>query len=56
VAPAVSVMFCNFYLAKYCTIGNKSTATAAKEKISTDLESLELKKMFDQIKNQSNFT
>ncbi len=35
-------MFCNFYLVKIPKIANNSTTTEAKEKIKTDLESLEL--------------
>ncbi len=34
-------MFCNFYLDKNCRIADNSTITKAREKISTDLESLE---------------
>jgi hypothetical protein len=34
-------MFCNFYLVKNHKIANNSTTTKAREKISTDLESLE---------------
>jgi hypothetical protein len=34
-------MFCNFYLVKNHKIVKNSTTTKAKEKISTDLESLE---------------
>ncbi len=34
-------MFCNFYLVKIHQIANNSTTTKAREKISTDLESLE---------------
>jgi hypothetical protein len=34
-------MFCNFYLVKNHTIAKISTTTKAREKISTDLESLE---------------
>jgi hypothetical protein len=34
-------MFCNFYFVKNHKIGNNSTTTKAREKISTDLESLE---------------
>jgi hypothetical protein len=36
-----SGMFCNFYLEKNHKIANNSSNTAAREKISTDLESLE---------------
>ena len=39
-------MFCNFYLVKHRKIVNYSTTTEAREKISTDLESLENKKHF----------
>jgi hypothetical protein len=41
VAALVPDMFCNFYFAKNQKIGNSSATTEAKEKISTDLESLE---------------
>jgi hypothetical protein len=34
-------MFCNFYLVKNHKIAKNSTTTKAREKISTDLESLE---------------
>jgi hypothetical protein len=36
-------MFCNFYLVKNHKIVKNSTITKAREKISTDLESLEFK-------------
>ena len=39
-------MFCNFYLAKNHEIVNSSTFTKAKDKISTDLESLEFFEFF----------
>jgi hypothetical protein len=41
VAAWVPDMFCNFYLVKHHKIANNSTAPKAKEKLSTDLESLE---------------
>jgi hypothetical protein len=34
-------MFCNFYLAKNHKITNNSTTTKARERIRTDLESVE---------------
>jgi hypothetical protein len=37
-------MFCNFYLVKTYKIAKNSTTTKAREKISTDLESLEFQK------------
>ncbi len=37
----VTDMFCNYCLWKKCIIANKSAATDAREKISTDLESPE---------------
>jgi len=40
-------MFCNFYLVKNHKIAKNSTTTKAREKISTDLESLEFEKFFD---------
>ena len=40
-------MFCNFYLVKNHEIAKNSTATKTREKISTDLESLEFKNFFD---------
>jgi hypothetical protein len=43
VAAWVPGMFCNFYLMKNHKIARNSTAKA-KEKINTDLESLEFKK------------
>jgi hypothetical protein len=39
-------MFCNFYLVKNRKIAKNSRAIQAREKISTDLESLELYKFF----------
>ncbi len=49
-------MFCNFYLVKNKKIAKYLTIAKAREKISTDLESLEFKKFFDvcltYIKNQ----
>jgi hypothetical protein len=44
VAAWVSDMFCNFYLVKNYRIANNLAATGAREKISTYLESLKLKK------------
>ncbi len=41
VAAWVPDMFCNFYFVKNHKIAKKSTTTNAKEKISTDLKSLE---------------
>jgi hypothetical protein len=38
-------MFCNFYFFKSIKFANISATAQAREKISTDLESLELKKM-----------
>jgi hypothetical protein len=40
-------MFCNFYLVKNNKIAKNSTTTKAREKIITDLESLEFYKFFD---------
>ncbi len=40
-------MFCDFYLVKIHKIAKNSTTTKAREKISTDLESLEFQKYFD---------
>jgi len=40
-------MFWNFHLVKNHKIANNSATTKAREKISTDLESFELKKFFD---------
>ena len=40
-------MFCNFYLVKNHNNAKNSTTTKAREKISTDLESLEFEKNFD---------
>jgi hypothetical protein len=37
-------MFCNFYLARSHKIANNAATGEAREKISTDLESLEFKK------------
>jgi len=57
VAAQVSDMFCNFYLVKNHKIADNSTTTKVREKISTDLDSLEfLECMFDKIFKQSNFT
>jgi hypothetical protein len=47
VAAWVPDMFCNFYLAKSYKIANNSATTEASKKISTDLESLEVKNFFD---------
>jgi hypothetical protein len=44
VAAWVLDMFCDFYLVKNHKIVNNFTTTEAKEKISTDLESLEFLK------------
>ncbi len=41
VAAWFPVMFCNFYLVKNQEIATNSTATKAREKIITDLKSLE---------------
>jgi hypothetical protein len=41
VAAWVSDMFCNFNLVKNPKIADNSTTTKAREKMSTDLESLE---------------
>ncbi len=41
VAARVQDMFCNFYLLKNTKIGNNSAMIEAREKIRTDLESLE---------------
>jgi hypothetical protein len=40
-AARVPDMFCNFYLVKTHKIAKKSTTTKAREKISTNLKSLE---------------
>ncbi len=40
-------MFCNFYLLKNPKIAKNSTATKARDKISTDLKSLEFYNFFD---------
>jgi hypothetical protein len=40
-------MFCNFYLGKNHKIANSPAATETREKISTDLESVEFQKLFD---------
>jgi len=40
-------MFCNFYLVKNHKIAKNSTTTKAREKNSTDMESLEFKTFFD---------
>ncbi len=40
-------MFCDFYFVKNHKIVNNSTTNRAREKISTDLESLEFTKFFD---------
>jgi hypothetical protein len=47
VAAWVQDMFCNFYLIQNHKIANNSTTIKAREKISTDLESLEFLKNFD---------
>jgi hypothetical protein len=41
VAAWVPDMFCNFYLVKHHKIANTSATTEAREKISTDLKSVE---------------
>jgi len=46
VAALVQDMFCNFYLVKNYKIDSNSATTYSTEKISTYLESLELKKKF----------
>ena len=43
-AALVSDMFCNFYLVKNHKIDKNSTTTKAREKISTHLKFLEIKK------------
>jgi hypothetical protein len=43
-AARVSDMFCNFYFVKNHIIANNATTNKAREKISTDFESLEFKK------------
>jgi hypothetical protein len=47
VAAWVTDMFCNFYFVKKYKIAKNSKTTKAREKIRTDLESLEFKKKFD---------
>jgi hypothetical protein len=47
VAAWVTDMFWNFYFVKKYKIAKNSKTTKAREKISTDLESLEFKKKFD---------
>ncbi len=47
VAAGVQDMFCNFYLVKNPKIAKNSTTAKAREKISTDLEYLELREIFD---------
>jgi hypothetical protein len=47
VAPLVTAMFCNFYSVKNHKIAENSASIEAKEKISTDLESLEFYNFFD---------
>ncbi len=42
VAAWIPNIFCNFYLVKSHKIANNSATTEAREKISTDLESLEI--------------
>jgi hypothetical protein len=47
VATWAQDMFCNFYLVNYHEIAKKNSATPkAREKITTDLESLEFQKFF----------
>ncbi len=47
VAALVSGMLCNFYVVKNHKIANNSATTEAREKISTDLNTLEFEKLFD---------
>jgi hypothetical protein len=47
VSEWVPDMICNLYLVKNHNIAHSLTNTEAKEKISADLESLEIKKKFD---------
>ncbi len=53
-------MFCNFYLVKNHKFCHNSTTKEPKERISTELESFGLQKIFDeclnQFKKKSNFT
>jgi hypothetical protein len=55
-----SDMFPNFYLVKNHIIDKNSRTTNAREKIDTDLDSLEFLaifwQMFDKIQKQSNFS
>jgi hypothetical protein len=52
-------MFCNFYLAINYKTDNNSTTTKAREGISADLKSLNLRKKFDaclpKLKNNQKF-
>jgi hypothetical protein len=47
VAAYVPDIFWHFYLVKYHKFANNSTTAKAEEKISSDLEYLEIKKIFD---------
>ncbi len=47
VAALASDMLCDFYLVKNHKIANNSATTEAREKISTDLNTLEFEKFFD---------
>jgi hypothetical protein len=49
VAAWAPVMFVKFYLVKSNKIAKNSTTTSAREKVKTDLESLEFKKFLMQI-------
>ncbi len=46
-AAWVPAMSCNFYIVKSSKLANNSDTTEAREKLSTDLESLEFEKCFD---------
>ena len=46
-AALVPDIFCNFYLAKSHKIDNNSATADARDKISIDLESLGIQKIFD---------
>jgi hypothetical protein len=47
VAPMFPDMFCIFYLVKNHKIAKNETTTKAREKISTDLESLKFEEYFE---------
>ncbi len=47
-AACIPDMFCKFYLVKSHKIANISATTEVREKLSTDLESLEFKNIFDE--------